>query len=80
MKAKHRADPGLVAAIKAAKSITALAEGIGTTPQAVSLWERVPEKRVFAVERFTGVSRKILRPDIHDVPLPKRQRSAHAHV
>jgi DNA-binding transcriptional regulator YdaS (Cro superfamily) len=34
------------------------------TPQAVSLWKRVPAGRVLDVERITGVSRHELRPDI----------------
>jgi DNA-binding transcriptional regulator YdaS (Cro superfamily) len=34
------------------------------SPQAVSLWTKVPPERVLEVERLTGVSRHELRPDV----------------
>ncbi|WP_127524656.1 Cro/CI family transcriptional regulator [Mesorhizobium sp. Z1-4] len=44
---------------------TALAKTLGgITPQAVSLWKKVPVDRVIDVERITGISRHKLRPDI----------------
>lgn len=34
------------------------------TSQAVSQWKRVPAGRVLEVERITGISRHVLRPDV----------------
>ena len=34
------------------------------TPQAISQWDKVPAKRVLEVEKITGISRHVLRPDI----------------
>ena len=61
-------DPGLLAAITAAGSITSLARGLGLSQPTVSVWKRVPPHHVIAVERLTGVSRRVLRPDLYDVP------------
>ena len=63
---------GLAKAIAAAKTITALAEKIGLTAQAVSQWDDVPPERCLDVERATGVSRYELRPDIYG----KRSKAA----
>lgn len=46
-------------------SPSALAPKIGLTPQAVSLWRRVPAERVVAVEAATGIPRERLRPDLY---------------
>jgi DNA-binding transcriptional regulator YdaS (Cro superfamily) len=54
---------GLQQAIKAAGSKAALADKLGIRPQAVGKWTRIPIKRVFDVERLTGISRKILCPE-----------------
>lgn len=44
---------------------TGLARAIGDlTPQAISQWKVVPADRVLKVEKATGVSRHLLRPDI----------------
>ena len=34
------------------------------SPQAISQWDKVPAKRVLEVEKITGISRHVLRPDI----------------
>ena len=78
MAKKHRSDPGLIAAIKAAKTITAIAEALGTTPQAVSLWDRVPPERCPDVSAFTGVPLHVLRPDIYPAHVFKRPRQSAA--
>jgi DNA-binding transcriptional regulator YdaS (Cro superfamily) len=46
--------------------------GPNITPQAVSQWDEVPLKRIFDVERATGISREELRPDFFgdDTPEP----------
>lgn len=73
-RAKDRQDDGLVQAIAAAGSVTALAEGLGLTVQAVSQWKRVPPTQCPDVERLTGVPRDVLRPDIYGTPLIKMKR------
>lgn len=50
-----------------------LAETLGISVQAISQWRRVPPTRVLDVERVTGVSRHLLRPDIYP---PEQQRAA----
>jgi len=68
----------LQAAIKAVGGVAAeLARRIGVTPQALGQWDKVPADRVLAVERATGVSRYILRPDICGDP-PADSRPAPA--
>jgi hypothetical protein len=46
------------------------------SPQAISQWKQVPPERVIAVERASGISRQVLRPDLYlDLPaspLPAR--------
>lgn len=58
----------LKSAIKAAGGTIKLAAHLGITRQAVEQWTCVPAERVLAVERFTGVSRYQLRPDIYGPP------------
>jgi DNA-binding transcriptional regulator YdaS (Cro superfamily) len=57
-------DDGLSKAVEAVKTKAKLAELLGLTPQAISYWDRVPLERLLDVERVTGVSRAVLRPDI----------------
>ena len=42
-----------------------LAIALNIKPQAVYQWKRTPIERVRDVERITGISRHILRPDIY---------------
>lgn len=51
-------------ACETAGGVSALSAKIGITSQAISQWERVPASRVLDVERETGVSRYLLRPDV----------------
>lgn len=44
-----------------------IAEPLGITRQAVSQWYEIPPTRVIDIERITGISRSILRPDIYPV-------------
>lgn len=37
----------------------------GVTPQAISQWKQVPAERTLEVERVTGISRHLLRPDLY---------------
>jgi TorA maturation chaperone TorD len=61
-------DAGLERAIDAAGGVAQLARKIGIAQPSVSNWTRVPAQRVIAVEGATGVSRKVLRPDLYSEP------------
>ena len=43
---------------------SALAKHLGVTRQAISDWPAVPIERLRDVEKFTGIPREKLRPDI----------------
>jgi TorA maturation chaperone TorD/DNA-binding transcriptional regulator YdaS (Cro superfamily) len=58
-------DVGLERAIDAAGGVAQLARKIGIAQPSVSNWNTVPAQRVIAVEAATGVSRKVLRPDLY---------------
>lgn len=53
-------------------TITKVANGLGITVAAVSLWKRVPVDRVCAVERITDIPRHKLRPDIYPARRERR--------
>lgn len=76
---EDRKDAGLALAIRAKKTITALAAALGLTPQAVSKWRRVPVERCPEVEGATDIPREVLRPDFYPPERPKRSRPT-AHV
>ena len=61
-------DRGLLAAITHAGGISRLARSLGLTQPTVSVWKRVPAHHVIEVETLTGVSRRLLRHDLYDVP------------
>lgn len=61
-------DAGLERAIDAAGGIAQLARKIGIAQPSVSNWRTVPAQRVIAVEAATGLSRKVLRPDLYSEP------------
>jgi DNA-binding transcriptional regulator YdaS (Cro superfamily) len=67
-------DDALQRALTAAGGTVALARAIGVSHQAVVRWSRVPPLRVLAVEKVTGISREILRPDIYP-PTPGRKKA-----
>jgi TorA maturation chaperone TorD len=62
-------DAGLERAIDAAGGVAQLARKIGIAQPSVSNWNTVPARRVIAVEAATGVSRKVLRPDLYCEPV-----------
>ena len=52
-------------AIEKAGGMRPLARAIGINYQAIQNWrDRIPAERVLDVERATGISREILRPDM----------------
>jgi len=66
-------DTALIEAIDRV-GIGRIAEVCGITPQAVSLWDRVPALRVLAVEKASGIPRERLRPDLYGAPRPRPRR------
>lgn len=42
-----------------------LALALGITEQSINYWNKVPRKRIIAIERLTGVSREELAPDLY---------------
>ena len=61
---KSGLDPIVQYFIKNRGQALALAAELGITSQAIYQWEKTPANRVLEVEKFTGISRHILRPDI----------------
>jgi hypothetical protein len=55
---------GLVAAIQATRTRAEMARRLGISRAAVAQWRKVPAERLVEVERVTGISRAILRPDL----------------
>jgi DNA-binding transcriptional regulator YdaS (Cro superfamily) len=53
----------------------AVAEKFGISRQAVGKWKKVPSERVLVVEKASGISRYILRPDIYG-KAPREEVSA----
>jgi len=63
-------DTGLSEAIQAAGGVSELARRVGISQPSVSNWDKVPAERVLLVEAKTGVSRKVLRPDLYEEKAP----------
>lgn len=62
---KTRTDPGLVAAIKAAKGLGNLAKIVGVSDAAASQWRRIPTEHIRTIAAATRLSRRKLRPDLY---------------
>ncbi len=45
-----------------------LAEAIGISPSAISMWSRIPAERLMDVSRATGIPPEELRPDLYAQP------------
>lgn len=50
---------------------TKLAKGLGIKLPSLYSWKRIPAERVLDVERLTGISRHVLRPDLHPSDHPE---------
>lgn len=61
-------------AIKEKMPLARLARALDITRGAVAQWEKVPAERVVEVETATGIPRHVLRPDLHELPAPKKRR------
>lgn len=57
-------------------NLTALADALGISKQAIVQWSEVPHPRVIAVEEFTGIPRHTLRPDLYPRTPTRRSRKA----
>jgi DNA-binding transcriptional regulator YdaS (Cro superfamily) len=55
----------LQSAVVAAGGFTALGRRLGISGEAIMQWDMVPPRRVLEVEKVTGISRFLLRPDIY---------------
>lgn len=55
----------LESAIAVAGGFTALGKLLDISGEAIMQWDMVPPRRVLAVEKATGISRFLLRPDIY---------------
>jgi DNA-binding transcriptional regulator YdaS (Cro superfamily) len=64
-------DPGIEIAIAEAGGGSKLAELLGITPAAVSLWKQIPVKHVLTIERELGIPRHELRPDVYPPEPPE---------
>lgn len=62
-------------AIETAGGPSALSRELGISSQAIPQWRRVPPNRVLEVERITGISRHVLRPDIFG-PAPEQRKAS----
>jgi DNA-binding transcriptional regulator YdaS (Cro superfamily) len=56
--------------------VVALGKKLGLSKGAVSQWDKVPTDRVLAVEKLTGVSRHVMRPDIFGAAPQHEQEAA----
>ena len=65
----------LRAAIIAAGGSSAVAVALNIRPQAVSQWGKAPAARVIDLERISGISRHVLRPDVFG-PAPADEAAA----
>jgi DNA-binding transcriptional regulator YdaS (Cro superfamily) len=57
-------DPVLVAALQTRLAVQRIARLCGISSAAVSQWNRVPERHVWAVSKVTGIPAAELRPDL----------------
>ena len=75
MTRSSKRDAALIMALAHAGGVGALARLLGLSQPTVSCWKRVPPHRVIQIEASTGISRRILRPDLYDVPEPGMKAS-----
>ena len=57
-------DPTLEAALQTRLTVKRISQLCGITSAAVSQWQRVPERHVWAVAKVTGIPAATLRPDL----------------
>ena len=54
-------------AVKEAGGNNSLARKLGISSAAVSKWEKIPIRKILAIEKLTGISRHDLNPEIYPV-------------
>ena len=66
-------DPILEAALQTRLTVKRISQLCGISSAAVSQWQRVPERHVWAVSKVTGIPANVLRPDlVYYHPCPKQ--------
>ena len=73
----ERADPGLEIALRAAGSVTRLADLLGLSHATVSLWREIPKRHVPTIAAGLGIPPHEQRPDAFPIP-PRRRRGLRA--
>ena len=69
--------PAIEQAATAVGNKSMLARALGIQVQSIQQWKRIPAERVLDVERISGISRYVLRPDIFGpAPLSQEQEAA----
>jgi pyruvate kinase len=53
-----------------------LANTLGISPSAISMWQQVPAERLGDIARATGISPEALRPDIFKAGPKRSERAA----
>ena len=71
-------DKHLIDALRQAGGAAVIARELGITTQAISQWARPPAHHVLTIERLSGVSRHLLRPDVYG-PEPTRPPLGNGH-
>jgi DNA-binding transcriptional regulator YdaS (Cro superfamily) len=69
----RRRDRALWGVIRQLGGVSNVASHLGISVAAVSLWRRIPEQHLTAIEKLTGIKRAALRPDL----APKSARGKH---
>ena len=73
-------DPVLDAALQTRNAVKQIAALCGISSAAVSQWQRVPERHVWAVSRVTGIPHAKLRPDLPYYRKPAKRRRVNGHA
>ena len=60
-----RPDKGLAEVLKHTETLSGLAKLVDVWPSSACRWKRVPVEYVLKIEKKTGISRYVLRPDIY---------------
>lgn len=62
-------------AVEKCGSEAELARRIGVTGQAINQWKVAPPLRVLDIERASGVSRHLLRPDLYPIESSEKRKA-----
>lgn len=65
MKLPEGSDLGVALILKVPRMVAKLARDMNISRAAVYAWKVVPAERVVDVERYSGIPRELLRPDLY---------------